>query len=212
MVGSAANYRTMGPPRTPSPRSPTSPRQYDKYGQSLSRLAKAQAAEDAWRQAKQEAENAMAAGTQAEQDLSDNVAERKYGNMYARVTQQEIAQVHPRKLRRVQLLVKNKVKDKHKLLHEAFKHVDKDRTGTITREELNFFMFEELNLTNVLPAEFEALLDLMDLNHDGVIRFTEFATALSVDEHEKAIGLALAHQIDLDKSALRQDLQVQLPT
>ena len=162
----------------------------------------------AWLKAKNEADAAMREGVaEATRALAASALAKVEAPVDVPLaTKEEMDKVSDKALKRVQITVKQKFRDKFRLLTDAFKHVDKDRTGSITRDELSFTVFEELNLRTISRAEFERLLDLMDVNKDGTIGYTEFAAALSVDEAEQAMGLALAHNVDLKKTKLRTDI------
>ena len=162
----------------------------------------------AWLKAKNEADAAMREGVaEATRALAASALAKAEAPVDVPLaSREEMDKVSDKALKRVQITVKQKFRDKFRLLTDAFKHVDKDRTGSITRDELSFTVFEELNLRTISRAEFERLLDLMDVNKDGTIGYTEFAAALSVDEAEQAMGLALAHNVDLKKTKLRTDI------
>jgi calcium-dependent protein kinase len=67
-------------------------------------------------------------------------------------------------------------KDKEILL-KAFKEIDKDGDGVIERDEL-IKTFSDSS-TNLLPAEVERILEIIDTNGSGRIDFTEFLVAAS---------------------------------
>jgi hypothetical protein len=138
-------------------------------------------ADATWARLKQDAEAAMKAGAAAPEPAPARELTHE---------EQVAAKRKLKQLKKIQLLVKSKFKDKFKYLTEAFKWIDVDRTGTITTEELRFAL-EALNL-RFSDEEFFALESLMDSDGDGVIGYTEFARAVSIEEHEITMQEVLA--------------------
>ena len=65
---------------------------------------------------------------------------------------------------------------------KAFKFIDRDRTGTISREELKT-CFDEMNLTQMIkPPVIETLIDFIDIDPGAKIEYKEFARVLSADD------------------------------
>ena len=78
-------------------------------------------------------------------------------------------------------MVKEKLLTKYSTFNKAFKGLDKDRTGNITRAELETALVE-MQLTNgIRPEVVSSLVDLIDDEGEGVIEFDEFAKVLSAD-------------------------------
>ena len=144
-------------------------------------------ARDNWLAAKSQAlanaEAALAQGVQGPNYLradamsgKDLKLEIKASHLPAGVTVKDLMRVH----RQVQM----KIKDKYLRMSDAFKWMDKDRTGTITREEFEFTVYNELLLTNISQGEFEGLCNLMDSDKNGTIEYTEFARVITADQVE----------------------------
>lgn len=86
-------------------------------------------------------------------------------------------------LRRAQQLAKEKYLTYYKRLDSAFKNIDKDRSGSITREEL-LIDFEEMNILGMMQEKVaNNLIDFMDLDDGGEkIEFKEFARVISAED------------------------------
>lgn len=84
-------------------------------------------------------------------------------------------------LRKAQHLVKEHITNKYKKLSSAFKFIDRDRTGTITRDELKQAL-ADLNLTQIRPDVIETLIDFIDIDPSSDIEYREFARVLSADD------------------------------
>ena len=67
-------------------------------------------------------------------------------------------------------------------LREAFLAADRDRNGTIDRQELEVLLRRQ-NLDR-FPAETAALLDRIDKNGDGTLDYAEFLQVLQVAEQQ----------------------------
>ena len=84
-------------------------------------------------------------------------------------------------------------------MQKAFLEYDKDRSGTLDREELAQIC-HRFHLGNGDEAVIQALIDVVDKNGDGVIEYDEFANALgshmrSEEFHdEDGHHIARAHQ------------------
>ena len=91
--------------------------------------------------------------------------------------------VRPEDVRKAQQIVKQKYTDKFKRMDAAFKNIDKDRTGPITRDEL-ITNWSELNLVGVIPAPAaQTLIDFIDIDDFGEkIEFKEFARVICADD------------------------------
>jgi Ca2+-binding EF-hand superfamily protein len=86
-------------------------------------------------------------------------------------------------LRKYQELVKSKIQAKHKTsaFTSAFKWIDADRTGSITREEFKEAL-ASLNLNMVRPAVLETLCDFIDSDGSGSFGYAEFSRVLAADD------------------------------
>jgi len=87
-------------------------------------------------------------------------------------------------VRAAQQRIKEKLLTKFSTFGKAFKFIDKDRTGNITREELELAMYE-LQLTSGIASDVvSTLIDLIDSDEDegDEIEFSEFARVLSSDD------------------------------
>ena len=89
--------------------------------------------------------------------------------------------VREKDLRMAQHFVKEHFTTKFGRLTKAFQFVDRDRTGTITREELRL-VIGEFNLTNIRPEVIENLIDFIDIDPEGDIEYKEFARVISADD------------------------------
>lgn len=90
--------------------------------------------------------------------------------------------VRPADLRRCQRTVHDTLTTKYGKLADAFKFFDKDRTNSITREELKWGL-GELNLNTMFKDEVvENLLDFIDIDPQGDIEFREFARVVAADD------------------------------
>ena len=78
--------------------------------------------------------------------------------------------------------IKEKIITKYKRLDSAFKHIDEDRSGHLSREEFRFALLM-LNLDQTQDREvIEVLIDLTDNDGDGQINHGEFVRMLSADD------------------------------
>jgi len=86
-------------------------------------------------------------------------------------------------LRKAQQLVKDKILTKFSKFQDAFKFIDKDRSGTITREEL-MLNLDELQLGTMIKQEVkENLVDFIDIDDGGSkIEYKEYARVFSADD------------------------------
>ena len=165
-------------------RSPRSPRH---RGADILVTANALRASEEWKLLKSSAERAMASGAAA----AGAAAAAAVVDAKQKRRTELIAKVKPKRLRKVQLLVKQKMIEKFATLTDAFKTIDVDRTGTISTEELRFTIEKTLNLTSD-EDEFRALEALMDTDMDGTVDYREFAAAISVAVTERTMQEQLA--------------------
>jgi len=103
-------------------------------------------------------------------------------------------------MRKAQQMVKEKILTKFSKFQEAFKFIDKDRSGTITREEL-MLNIDELQLGTMIKQEVkENLVDFIDVDDGGTkIEYKEYARVFSADDVMsmaplKAVAPRQAHQ------------------
>lgn len=76
------------------------------------------------------------------------------------------------------MTMKEKLLAKYTRLDTAFKQIDEDRSGYLTRDEFKFLM-KVVNLDGTNPKIVEVLIDLMDSDGDGQIKYQEFTCAQS---------------------------------
>ena len=85
----------------------------------------------------------------------------------------------------IRLLVtslKEKTKEKYMRYDKAFKTIDEDRSGYLSREEFRFFIYM-MNLQNAFRKEtVEVLIDIMDADGDGKINHQEFVRMLEAED------------------------------
>lgn len=96
------------------------------------------------------------------------------------------------KLREAQQVIKERVLAKCGSFHAAFKRIDADRTGTLSREEIKSLLTQlnayGVNATSSLTSEpvsedtVEVLMDLVDVDRDGSINYEEFSRLLMADD------------------------------
>ena len=67
---------------------------------------------------------------------------------------------------------------KYKRMDAAFKAIDADRSGFLTRDELRFTLLM-LNLSNISRETIEVVMDLVDKDGDGQINHSEFVDVLT---------------------------------
>jgi len=85
-------------------------------------------------------------------------------------------------LRKAQQLVKDKILSKFSKFQDAFKFIDKDSSGAITREEL-LLNLDELQLGTMIRQEVkENLIDFIDMDDGGKIEFKEYARVFTADD------------------------------
>ena len=86
-------------------------------------------------------------------------------------------------MRHAQKLAKESIIAHHKRLDSAFKHMDSNRSGFITRQDL-LKMWEELNLMLLMKREVaENLIDFIDVDDGGSkIDYKEFARVMTADD------------------------------
>jgi len=77
--------------------------------------------------------------------------------------------------------IKEKIIAKYKRLDSAFKDIDTDRTGYLSREEFRFCLLL-LNLNVISNTVIDVLLDLVDRDGDGQINHPEFVAMLSAED------------------------------
>ena len=102
-------------------------------------------------------------------------------NLIRRITKQTIGRLrkfrHGSKLRiaLLNILVKQIHAEQYQDLDRQFKIIDKDRTGVITREELELVM--KTAEIEVEPEELDQIINEIDYEHNGTINYTEFLAA-----------------------------------
>ena len=106
--------------------------------------------------------------------------------------------VYAHEMRKAQQIIKEKFSTKYKRLDSAFKNLDRDRTGTITREEL-LIGFSEFNLDELIRKEvMDTILDFIDIDAGEpgarTIEYKEFARVLSADDVMAMAPLAVVAQ------------------
>ena len=77
-------------------------------------------------------------------------------------------------LRTAIMLIKEKLLQKYNRLDTAFKQIDEDRSGYLTRAEFRFFIKNLCNMENMSANLIEVLCDLMDADGDGQMNHQEF--------------------------------------
>lgn len=110
-------------------------------------------------------------------------------------------------VRKAQQIVKQKYTDKFKRMDAAFKNIDKDRTGTITRDEL-ITNWAELNLVGIIPAPVaQTLIDFIDIDDFGEkIEFKEFARVICADDVMSLAPLKAAAPAQVARSLGRKSM------
>ena len=90
-----------------------------------------------------------------------------------------------KELRQAVDLIRDKLLDKYHRLDTAFKTIDADRSGHLSRAEMRFCVMT-LNLEgNVRPPVIEAIVDLADVDGDNKINHREFCDILSAPDPTK---------------------------
>jgi len=84
-------------------------------------------------------------------------------------------------LRKAQHVIRDTFLRKFGKYTDAFKYVDRDRTGSITRDELNLCI-QEFNLVQLKPVVIENLIDFIDIDPTSSIEYREFARVLAADD------------------------------
>jgi hypothetical protein len=64
----------------------------------------------------------------------------------------------------------------------AFKLIDADRTGSITRTEFKDAMLNIFNVSGIRESILDTLCDFIDQDNSGAMGFREFAQVLSADD------------------------------
>jgi Ca2+-binding EF-hand superfamily protein len=90
-------------------------------------------------------------------------------------------------IRKAVFVIKEKILYKYKRLDAAFKSIDADRTGFLSREEFRFCLYT-LNLDMLQKDTIEVLIDLMDTDGDGQINHFEFVQMLTADDPFKVVN------------------------
>ena len=75
-------------------------------------------------------------------------------------------------------IIQEKIKNKFKRIDEAFKLIDEDRSGFLSREEFRFCLYS-LNLGSMRPETVELIIDLMDADGDGKVEHHEFTRLIT---------------------------------
>lgn len=107
------------------------------------------------------------------------------------------------KLRKAALnmLVKQQSESKNRLAQSIFSKIDKDKTGSINREELKQALIENgVDGAKLTDEELKKIVNEMDYNNDDAINYTEFLAA-TVDPktlEDEATLEGLFNQFDLD--------------
>jgi Ca2+-binding EF-hand superfamily protein len=96
-------------------------------------------------------------------------------------------EVTAQEVRSAIFLIKESILRKHKRIDEAFKAIDDDRSGFLSREELRFTL-HLMNLTNISRECLEVVIDLVDNDGDGQINHNEFANAISAKDPLALLG------------------------
>jgi|LauGreDrversion4_1035100.scaffolds.fasta_scaffold11967_3 Ca2+-binding EF-hand superfamily protein len=81
-------------------------------------------------------------------------------------------------VRKAVTLIREKLTDKYLRLDSAFKKIDVDRSGYLSREEMRFCVMS-LNLDSLNKAVIEVVIDLADADGDGQINHYEFVRLLT---------------------------------
>jgi len=118
------------------------------------------------------------------------------------------------KVKKAQRVVKERLTINAKSISQAFKKVDVDGSGTLSRGEV----MEMLNNYQILKyqdfytkeirgdlteTEVHALLDLVDTDGDGAVKYMEFARILSIDDlAQYVLDLGKKKKIPLDKAVI----------
>lgn len=82
-------------------------------------------------------------------------------------------------------------------MRKVFNKIDKDQSGTLSKEELHASMSEMNAFFNIDESEFGVMIESLDLDGDGQVDFREFFTAaidktlLLCDENLKSAFLML---------------------
>ena len=85
-------------------------------------------------------------------------------------------------VRQAQTALKEKLLTRFSSLSKAFKGLDKNRTGSITRAELEDALSLMQIAEGIKPQALTALIDLIDDEREGKIEFDEFAKLLSASD------------------------------
>lgn len=109
---------------------------------------------------------------EVEEEVVEEVVEevkRKRGELPPGVTRDDIRKCASR--------IKEKLLDKFGTLHKAFKAIDEDRSGFITRDELDYYL---IVINIVEKAEVvDALFETIDADESGSFDFQEFTRVMS---------------------------------
>ena len=85
-------------------------------------------------------------------------------------------------LRRAQRTIQDHILTKFSKIAEAFKFIDKDRTNSITRDELKLGLQELQLIGTIRPEVVDNLIDFIDIDPEGDIEYREFARVISADD------------------------------
>lgn len=83
-------------------------------------------------------------------------------------------------LRRAGRIIKNHMETRFTQIRKAFRTMDEDKTGTVSRDELKQVLMD-MNLA-IGPEVVSALIDLADVDGDGDINYAEFAALMTSDD------------------------------
>lgn len=89
--------------------------------------------------------------------------------------------VSPDELRHAQKLINDKLTTRFSTLQRAFKTMDADRSGSISRAELEFTL-EVFNLQDIRKATVDRLFSLIDYDGNGEFDFQEFCRVLTAPD------------------------------
>jgi len=120
---------------------------------------------------------------------ADRLSRRKLRPQTAAVVKQEgrveVAEEVPtgpsdQEIRRAHRILKQHMETRFTQIHKAFRTIDEDKTGTVSRKELRAIIMA-FNL-NMEIEVINALIDLADYDGDGNINYAEFARLMTADD------------------------------
>ena len=113
--------------------------------------------------------------------MIDGVDSRTVGRSVQKVSREVAPGVTEEMVRTSVLQLKEKMLEKYKRLDTAFKAVDEDRSGYLSRDEFRFFL-RILNLDCLNANVINALCTMMDKDGDGMINHFEFVSMLTSED------------------------------